>query len=191
MIIGSIALVAVSAVLWVIGVRENSDLWFYASIVGSVLAAFALIVGVRQKARSRIPEDEFDVDPFHRAPDTIPTAPRPTGRAAVSRQPTVPVRAPETVVHRAGADTMPERGPEPPDEPPPEVITEREASRVAAMTAEVAVVDGRPRYHAAGCLHLLGREAERLPVGDATALGFTPCGQCEPAHGLLATTPRP
>ena len=61
---------------------------------------------------------------------------------------------------------------------------------MARLRAEVAVIDGRPRYHLVECLHLLGREVERLPVMEAVELGFSPCGQCEPATVLLAGVPR-
>jgi hypothetical protein len=58
------------------------------------------------------------------------------------------------------------------------------------MSTDVLVVDGRPRYHLAGCVHLLGREIERLPVSEAVELGFTPCGLCEPDTALLAEARR-
>lgn len=198
MIIGSIALVVVSAALWLIGLRESSDLWYYASIVGSVLAAFALLVGVRRRSWARIPDDDFDIDTLHPSPDLTPLAPRPTGRASVPRQSATarlrPGVAQTSATTGPGDSDRPDAGElisEPPDEPPPQVITEREAGRVADLTDEVVVVDGRPRYHAAGCQHLLGRESERLPVNEAVQLGFTPCGHCEPVRGLLATRPRP
>ena len=199
MIIGSIALVVVSAALWGIGLWENSDLWYYASIVGSVLATFALIVGVRQRSRARMPEDDFDLDPLHRAVPVPPT-PRPTGRAAVPRG-SAPAaagastvtrqRQPDEAVTATGeADPTDPSETEPPDEPPAEVLTDKQAQRIATMTADVVVIDGRPRFHEAGCLQLLGRDSERLPVNEAVQLGFTPCSQCEPARGLLATRPR-
>jgi hypothetical protein len=78
---------------------------------------------------------------------------------------------------------------EPPDEPPAQVLTTVAAARVARLVTEVAVIDGRPRYHLAGCLHLLGREVERLSVMEAVDLGFTPCGHCEPATELLGRFP--
>ncbi len=207
MIIGSIALVAVSAALWLIGLRENSDLWYYGSIVSSVLATFALLVGVRQWARAKMPEDDFDVDTQHRAADAVPVGPRPTGRAAVPRRPrlgpptgSATPRPPTTGSAvaaeavggpaAAGVPVMDASSVDPPDEPPAEVITDRQARRIAALTSVVVVIDGRPRFHEVGCLHLLGREAERLPVAEAVELGFTPCSQCEPARGLLATSPR-
>jgi hypothetical protein len=75
---------------------------------------------------------------------------------------------------------------DPPDEPAPQPVTPAEAARVARMSAQVLVIDGRPRYHLAGCVHLLGRDSEALPVSEAVKIGFTPCGLCEPDTVLLA-----
>jgi hypothetical protein len=75
---------------------------------------------------------------------------------------------------------------DPPGEPAAQLVTPADADRVARMSAEVLVIDGRPRYHQAGCVHLLGRESEPLPVSEAVELGFTPCGLCEPDSALLA-----
>lgn len=74
---------------------------------------------------------------------------------------------------------------DPPDEPAPQVVSAADAARVAQLTSDVLVIDGRPRYHLAGCVHLLGRESEPLAVNEAAELGFTPCSLCEPAHALL------
>jgi hypothetical protein len=79
---------------------------------------------------------------------------------------------------------------DPPDEPSAQVVSASQAARVAMLTADVLVVDGRPRYHISGCVHLLGRESEPLPVGEAVELGFTPCGLCEPDSKLLADARR-
>ncbi|MEV1289649.1 hypothetical protein [Micromonospora sp. NPDC049679] len=79
---------------------------------------------------------------------------------------------------------------EPPDEPRPQHVSAADAARVARLVTEVLVVDGRPRYHLAGCVHLLGRECEPLPVGEAVDLGFSPCSLCEPDRALLADARR-
>jgi hypothetical protein len=79
---------------------------------------------------------------------------------------------------------------DPPDEPAPQFVLAADAARVAQMTADVLVIDGRPRYHQAGCVHLLGRESEPVPVGEAVELGFTPCSLCEPDSVLLAEARR-
>jgi hypothetical protein len=79
---------------------------------------------------------------------------------------------------------------DPPDEPSAQIVSAANAARVAMLTSDVLVVDGRPRYHVTGCVHLLGREGEPLPVGEAVELGFTPCGLCEPDSALLAEARR-
>ena len=75
---------------------------------------------------------------------------------------------------------------DPKDEPPIQRRPARVAAAVARLQNDVFVIDGRPRYHVAGCVHLLGRESEPLPVGEAVDLGFTPCGLCEPDTVLTA-----
>jgi hypothetical protein len=79
---------------------------------------------------------------------------------------------------------------DPADEPAAQVVPAADAARVARMSAPVLVIDGRPRYHAPGCVHLSARESEPLPVSEAIELGFTPCGLCEPASALLADAGR-
>jgi hypothetical protein len=74
----------------------------------------------------------------------------------------------------------------PEDEPDAEAVSAGDAARAAALKREVLVIDGRPRYHLAGCVHLLGRDSEPLPIGEAKELGFTPCALCEPDRTLLA-----
>lgn len=82
------------------------------------------------------------------------------------------------------------------DDPSDEPAIQRRPARVAASVAhldsDVLVVDGRPRYHLKGCVHLLGRSAEPLPVSEANELGFSPCALCEPdavlASGAASTT---
>jgi hypothetical protein len=74
----------------------------------------------------------------------------------------------------------------PADEPDAESVSLDDAARVAALSREVLVIDGRPRYHLAHCVHLMGRDSEPLPIGEAIELGFTPCALCEPDANLLA-----
>jgi hypothetical protein len=80
----------------------------------------------------------------------------------------------------------PDEDDDPPGEPAAQLVSPADAARVARMSTDVLVIDGRPRYHQAGCVHLLGRESEALPVSEAVELGFTPCGLCEPDTALLA-----
>ncbi|MER7003478.1 hypothetical protein ABT297_10580 [Dactylosporangium sp. NPDC000555] len=75
---------------------------------------------------------------------------------------------------------------DPADEPPIQQSSAADLARVAALDAEVLVIDGRPRYHVSTCPHLLGREHEPLPAHEAVELGFTPCSACAPNDVLLA-----
>ncbi|MFF5227231.1 hypothetical protein [Dactylosporangium sp. NPDC000521] len=75
---------------------------------------------------------------------------------------------------------------DPEDEPPIQASSPADMARVATMQDEVLVIDGRPRYHVRGCVHLLGRESEPLPISEAVELGFTPCSVCEPNDAVLA-----
>jgi hypothetical protein len=79
---------------------------------------------------------------------------------------------------------------DPDDEPAPQRTAPADAARVAQLDTDVLVIDGRPRYHLHGCVHLLGREHEPLPVSEAVELGFSPCGLCEPDSALLASARR-
>ncbi len=89
-----------------------------------------------------------------------------------------------------GAESIADMDEDPPDEPSAEMTTPTNAARIAMLASEVLVIDGRPRYHVLGCVHLLGRESEPLPVGEALELGFSPCGMCEPDSALLAEARR-
>ena len=178
MIVGSIVLLVVAAALLVVGLVRRSDDLYYGSIVGSVLAALALVVGVRQMSVAA-DDDDFDVRPsapkLADAAESRAALPAPLGSG-------VPPRA---VGHAVAAQTDPDES-FLPDEPPAQPVAEADAARVALLDTEVLVIDGRPRYHVAECLHLLGREHQWLPVCEAVELGFTPCGHCEPDRVLLA-----
>jgi len=67
--------------------------------------------------------------------------------------------------------------------PETHAVEEGAASDVAG---EVLVVEGRPRYHVAGCRYLTGKDARGVDVGQARADGFTACGVCKPDDALAA-----
>jgi len=191
-IIGSIGLVLVAAALLVVGLFLGSDPLFYGSIVSSAVAALALLVGVRQFPAGRLPDADFDHAPVRLGalPAIAYGPPRPIGRATVPEQP-----GGSLIEDVVDADPWLDQADAavPSDEPPGQVLTAEDAERLERLSTEVIVVDGRPRFHLAECMHLLGRsrESERLPVYEALELGFTPCGQCEPIDVLLAETPTP
>ena len=236
MITGSVLLAAVAAAFLCLGLvaGSNADTYFYCSIVGSVLAGFALFVGLRFRLATQLPDDDFDGPLPSERPSpgwrgvrparggAIPVRPdRVTGRARVPVAPE-PVAADDLGREEPGWE---ERDREDgawdrvawgdgdegwdegaavatrwaddddanvslPDEPDEQELTAAMAARVAKLRADVIVIDGRPRYHLDACLHLLGRTTHRLPVMDVVELGFTSCGDCEPATTLLGASAR-
>ncbi|MCW2499142.1 MAG: hypothetical protein JWN87_818 [Frankiales bacterium] len=58
-----------------------------------------------------------------------------------------------------------------------------------AVTGQVLVVAGRPRYHVAGCRYLTGKQADTVDVADAREEGFTACGVCKPDLALAEAAP--
>jgi hypothetical protein len=222
-ITGSVLLALVAAVFLGLGLAagSNADMYFYCSIVGSVLAGFALFAGLRRRPGAQLPEDEFDGP----VPSERGWARRPTPTSGADRMTADGARtfpAPARSQRATGRASVPaalyalgpagwEEGDAPdgwdegtavatrwpddddavaalPDEPDEQELTATAAARVARLGAEVLVIDGRPRYHLGECLHLLGRTTHRLPVMDVVELGFTPCGECEPATALLSTS---
>lgn len=212
MIVASLVLILGAVVLLVLGLINGSSGLLVGSIGISLLAAVALVVGVRQAGAARAAaglddeDEQYDdaeeeewaprSEPSHRGLDQ-----RSTGRAAVvpprgehmggwddPPPPSSPVMAMASVPSQAVHDDFDDE--DPPDEPVAQRVSAADAARVARMSADVLVIDGRPRYHVAGCVHLLGRQFEPLPVSEAVELGFSPCGLCEPDSALLADARR-
>jgi hypothetical protein len=209
-IVGSIVLVIVAAILLVVGLVRQNDALLYSSIVASALAALALLVGVRQFPASRLPEADFDV---RSGGARLAPWPSPVGRASVRRQSRPGgIDITESITAHTDATTeghdvrdgglaRVEDGADmadadqaslaeadddiPADEPDEGPVTDQESIMVARLATEVLVIDGRPRYHVAECLHLLGRSVQRVPVREAVVLGFTPCAMCDPVARLL------
>ena len=199
MIVASLLLIFVAVVLLVLGLVNGSSGLLVGSIGTSLLAAVALVVGARQAAATRVgadDEDEQGVGEEYEEPVSRSRAVRKPKRETV-REPEQPVRSRVSAEQPAGA-TIPaqaavlemDEDEDPPDEPAAQRVTPADAARISRMSTEVLVIDGRPRYHVAGCVHLLGRPQEPLPVSEAVELGFSPCGLCEPDSALLADARR-
>jgi hypothetical protein len=251
-IVASLVLILGAVVLLVLGLTNGSSGLLVGSIGTSLLAAVALVVGVRQATAARAAAGLLDDEDEQFADDEMDEKAGPARAAAVGRI-SVPVRAgdraggpgaeepgwsdqpswpqeqrrsdepgedrpdgfgdgdepdlddgyaddgyAEPGADRAGLAVPAQQvgGPDdyddedPPDEPVAQRVSAADAARVAQMSAEVVVIDGRPRYHMAGCVHLLGRPFEPLAVSEAVELGFSPCGLCEPDSSLLAEARR-
>ena len=159
MIVISGVLVLVALVLLIIGVVGPDLTFVYASIGVSLVSLVFLVIGILQR-RGETPAAETAGAP---APD-------------VAEQPADAVTA--VVPSQAARTSMRVRAEEAP------VADSADEEPVAA--GDVLVVEGRPRYHVAGCRYLSGKSAEAVEVNEARDEGFTPCGVCKPDAALAA-----
>jgi hypothetical protein len=185
MIVVGLLLIGVAMVLLVQGLWQPSSALLSGSIGASVLAAVVLVVSARRSGGTATRAGPAlvagDQRPWH---DIAPSASA-GGRGGGTAIPAIPQQGGQ---EDGAAD--PDTDADPPDEPAAQQVSAADAVRVSRMSTEVLVVDGRPRYHLAGCVHLLGRDSEPLPVHEAIELGFTPCGLCEPDSALLTEVRR-
>jgi hypothetical protein len=215
-IVASLLLILVAVMLLVAGLADGSSSLLISSIAASLLAAIALVVGARQAAAARAggsylgpPDEQVDVGDYDTGPppadrvevinddvvDDVVAEPAPTvpvpgqDPLAAGRHRSDPFYPPEAEYGNADYDDY-DDDEDPPDEPAAQYVTPADAARLAELASEVLVIDGRPRYHLASCVHLLDRDSEPLPVHEAVELGFTPCSLCEPASELLASVHR-
>lgn len=190
MLVVGLLLIASAAALLVLGLWQSSAGLLAGSIAASLFAAVMLVVGAR-----RVTTRLASVTDRSLAGGALVERPRDWLRgadASMTRTMTIPAQG-GAPPQQAPPPSMPagqDEDADPPDEPAPQQVSPADAARVRRMPNEVLVVDGRPRYHLAGCVHLLGRESEPLPVSEAIELGFTPCSLCEPDSALLADVRR-
>lgn len=206
MIVASILLIVVAVVLLVAGLAGGSSPLLITSIAASVLAAVALVAGARQAAATRAttgrpgertghrpPPDEAEI-PFQHMPSTVGTGTsgwrQPPEAQEPAYSPRDPVLDDAVPPPDAPAPTSPAAGGGLDAEPPAQPLSPAQAERLAEVFADVQVVDGHPRFHLPDCPHLIGRDDEPLPVGEAVQLGFTPCADCAPVTTLLSDPPR-
>jgi hypothetical protein len=205
-IVASLLLILVAVTLLVFGLATGSSLLLISSIAASLIAAVALVVGARQAAAARAATgdsddewswragDEGDARARHRRSPTRAKEHRRRRAAGWARgdSPVTVAEPPRATVPGQGTyrpDNDHDEG-DSPDEPAVQHVPAADAARVARMSAPVLVIDGRPRYHVPGCVHLSARGSESLSVSEAVELGFTPCSLCEPASALLADARR-
>ncbi len=182
MIVISGALVLVALVLLILGVVGPDLAFVYASIGVSLVSLGFLVVGILQRRDE--PATELGTAPATR-PATEPEAvlaPEPVAVAdpvqGESVRPSSVRRAPDPLAgtSASGADEVDEV----------EAPVADTVDVPPAPGGSVLVVQGRPRYHVAGCRYLSGKTPEVVEVVRARDEGFTPCGVCKPDLALAA-----
>jgi hypothetical protein len=186
-ILAAFLLVLAGAGLFVAGLVTGVTLLYWVCVAVCVVAAVLLVVARRQMTATP-------------AAAAAPPANEPATRRTTSSTATVPaVVAGATAAGSAApaggspaVDALPSDGAPREqaapvaelDDPPVEEVEVTDLLLVVDVTDEVLVVDERPRYHLAGCVHLVGRTPIPLPLDEAKTDGFTPCAVCEPDRNL-------
>ncbi|WP_026922546.1 hypothetical protein [Glycomyces arizonensis] len=198
MIVSSLLILVTAAVLLTIGLITGNDPLLISSIATSLAAGVALYIGARGRAprpdTPRRPAADDTQELTRIGLDDTPTTELPVvaGRVfestdyAVDREPEIRFETPPR--RRGGGGRAAHAAEEPldlADEPAEQRMSSVDAAALMRLDAEVAVVDGRPRFHHATCVHLVGRDHEPLAIAEALELGFSPCSLCEPASRLL------
>lgn len=187
MIIGSLLLLLAGACFLVVGLAVGNDAYLIGTIVASLMAAVCLYAGSRQRpVRDQdVSQRRFVMDDDEEHAQATRDA-RLTNRSAgdnadadrESASRARKSRRQEYLEVEVEVDGVP------PDEPAEYPMSSVEAAALMRMDAEVVVVDGRPRFHLGGCVHLTGRSYEPLPAYEAVELGFTACSLCQPVQSL-------
>jgi hypothetical protein len=172
----SLVLVLASAGLLIAGLGAGDHQLIWGSMVASVLAAICLAVAVFRR-RAPIPADGPAARTEPELPVAIDAGPAEPEPARDEPPPDAPP-ADEPPPERAAAPAPP------PDEPAEEETSASDVLRILDLLDEVMVVDQRPRYHLPECPHLIGKDAQPLPISEARGAGFTPCGRCRPDSTL-------
>ena len=202
MIYGSLLLILVAVVMFGLGLVQGSNAFLVGSIAASLFAAILVVLGARQAAAARAslgrraPAAEgLGTEAAEPGADVPRDRDRPREAGRRRGDGTVYGREAAPAGTEAATDVL--VADEPEQVPIPGQATgtrhlefDLEEDTDDEDPPEVLVIDGRPRYHQAGCVHLLGRESEPLPVSEAVELGFTPCSLCEPDSALLAEARR-
>jgi hypothetical protein len=160
--------------LFVAGILTGMTALYWACVAACVVAAVLLALTRRQMAAARAEAVA--------APAT-PVTPV-SGRNGPPRAVDDPASDPAAVVPGGAIAAAVAAEPEQLADPPVEEVEVTDLLMVVDLTDEVLVIDERPRYHLAGCVHLSGRTAIPLPLDEARTDGFTPCAVCAPDRTL-------
>lgn len=187
MIVASLLLLVAGAGFLITGLANGNDSFLIGTIAASLLAAVCLYVGSRHRHA-----DDYE-EPRGRKDSSSPdnSGEERSHAAGRRRYDTDDYDRVDDIPGTRGGtrddylDIDVDTGLVPSDEPGEVPMSSVEAAALMRMDAEVVVVDGRPRFHLGGCVHLVGRESEPLPAYEAVELGFSACALCRPAQSLL------
>ena len=190
MIIGSLLLLVAGAGFLITGLAIGNDSFLIGTIAASLLAAVCLYAGSRNRAADDVdvPRNRRELtSSVNRADGRSRTAGRRRREGDDYDRSDELDRIPKTRTHGSDdyIDIDVDTSLVPADEPGEISMSSVEAAALMRMDAEVMVVDGRPRFHLGGCVHLIGRDSEPLPAYEAVELGFSACALCRPAQALL------
>ncbi|WP_436500894.1 hypothetical protein [Actinokineospora sp. HUAS TT18] len=167
--------------LLVTALTTANTLWAWLSVGISLVAAAILVLdwlGNRRKAAAPAvapveAADDIDDAVDDDADDFVDDEPAP--------EPVIeaPPAAPEVPLG-ASVEVDPEA------EPAEESTDAADLLVISGLTADVRVLDERPRYHLPKCGWLANRPSIPLPISEARQLGFTPCAVCSPDAALAA-----
>jgi len=176
---GAALLVLLGLGLFVAGVLTGGTAYYWAC-VGTCLGAAVLLFAARRRmtAEEDAPEARADL-----AAD-LPEAAEGSAPAAAGTPAAPPDGPLRSAAHgRRAGHGEPAPAKNLPD-PPVEEVEVTDLLLVVDLKDEVYVVDERPRYHLAGCVHLRGHTAIPLPMDEARTDGFTPCAVCAPERNM-------
>ncbi|MGH3858291.1 hypothetical protein [Actinokineospora sp.] len=160
--------------LLVTALTTANTLWAWLSVGISIAAAGILVYDWLGNRRRKAAEPEAVAEVDDREPEYVDEA--------VDEPVEEPVVA--SVPPAEAVAVVPETSSE--DEPGEEPTDAADLLVISGLTADVRVLDERPRYHLAKCAWLGGRSSIGLPVAEARQLGFTPCARCSPDATLAA-----
>ena len=170
--------------LLVLGLISSSTPLVVASIVASLLAAYAIVRYQRRREAAPRPEPAQRSEAASRPEQAL----RPGPVADQDRRP--PAAAPPVASERSVAVAAASVATKPPDrecsyeDEPAAAQTEPPLETHHAQP--VWVIDGRPRYHLSSCIFIIGRRPEPVSLSQAVEDGFSPCSQCDPDTALVA-----
>ena len=157
-------LLLVGLALFVAGLLTGTTALYWGCVAACVVAAGFLVVAWR-RIGARSAQRPAAAEPAPGAPSTAAGA-----LPEVSRPPVAAPAAPPAAADR--------------EDPPVEEVEVTDLLLIVDLSDEVLVVDEHPRYHVAGCAWVGDRPTIPLPLDEARADGFTPCGACHPDRTL-------